>query len=244
MNFWRAPTDNDVNEAAGWKRKGIDKLRHRVDRVSWEVLHGSKAVRISCLTRVAPPIHSWGIVCDYTYLISGDGCVNIEISGHFEGDAPETLPRIGLSLTLPDRFDQVEWFGRGPGESYPDSKTANKFGLFRMGVDELYTPYIRPQENGNRCDVRWASFTDIRGMGLLVKGLPQFDFSAHRFSTEAIDKATHRHLLIPTGEIYIKLDHAQHGLGSASCGPGQLPQYRLLGGDFNFNIALAACFKG
>lgn len=243
LSFWRAPTDNDVHEAAGWRRKGVDKLRHRIDKVSWELLPDSKSVSINCRTRIAPPVFSWGIVCDYTYLISGDGSINIEVSGRFEGDAPETLPRIGLNLTLPKRFDKVEWFGRGPGESYCDSKTANKFGLYKMGVDELYTPYIRPQENGNRSDVRWASFADDRGIGLLINGLPQFDFSAHRFSTEDIDKATHRHLLKPTDEIFVNIDHAQHGLGSASCGPGQLPQYRLLSGDFSFKIALIGCFK-
>jgi len=243
LNFWRAPTDNDVNEAALWRRKGLDKLRHRIDSVSWELLPDSESIRLCCLTRIAPPVLSWGIVCDYTYLVSGDGSIIIDVSGHFEGDAPETLPRVGLNLKLPKKFDQVEWFGRGPGESYPDSKTANRVGLYRTEVDNLYTPYIRPQENGNRSDVRWASFTDNRGMGLLVKGLPQFDFSAHRFSTEVIERATHRHLLRPTDEIHINLDHAQHGLGSASCGPGQLQQYRLLSGDFRFRIELVACFK-
>ena len=244
LNFWRAPTDNDVNEAAAWRRKGIDKLIHRIDRVSWELLPDSRSVKINCLTRIAPPILSWGIVSNYTYLISGDGSVIIDVSGQAEGDVPETLPRIGLNLVLPNRFDQVEWFGRGPGESYPDSKTANRFGLYRMGVDELYTPYIKPQENGSRTDVKWASFTDIRGNGLLAAGIPQFDFSALRFSVEDLDKATHRHILKPRDEVYINLDHAQHGLGSASCGPGQLPQYRLICSDFKFKVALMPFYKG
>ena len=244
LNFWRAPTDNDVHEAVGWRRKGIDKLRHRIDKVSWEIMPDNKSVRISCLTRIASPILSWGIVCEYTYLVSGDGSIVIDVSGHPEGEAPETLPRIGLNLVLPKKFDQVEWFGRGPGESYPDSKAANRVGLYSARVDEFYTPYIRPQENGSRCDVRWASFTDMRGVGLVVAGIPQFDFSALKFSIEDLDKATHRHILKPADEVYINLDHAQHGLGSASCGPGQLPQYRLLCGDFRFKVALMPFFKG
>jgi len=243
LNFWRAPTDNDVHEAAGWRRKGVDKLRHRIDSVSWEIMPDSKSVKINCLTRIAPPILSWGIVCNYAYTISGDGSIIIDVSGHPEGDAPETLPRIGLNLVLPNRFDQVEWFGRGPGESYPDSKMANRFGLYSAGVNDLYTPYIRPQENGSRCDVRWASFTDLRGMGLLSAGFPQFDFSALKFSIEDLDKATHRHILKPRDEVYINLDHAQHGLGSASCGPGQLPEYSLICGDFSFKLALMPFYK-
>ena len=132
------------------------------------------------------------------------------------------LPRIGLQMTIPGRMDKVTWYGRGPGESYPDSKMANGFGVYKKTVDELYTPYTYPQENGNRSDVRWVSLTDTYGTGLLAVGLPQLNFSAHRFTVEDIEKAKHTCDLIPREEITLHLDYRKNGLGT-SCGPGQLP---------------------
>ena len=85
---------------------------------------------------------------------------------------PPSLPRIGLELVLPGEFTQVSWFGRGPGESYRDSKLANKFGLYSKEVSELHTPYVYPQENGNRTDVKWVSITNLRGVGLFAAGSP------------------------------------------------------------------------
>jgi len=243
LNLWRAPTDNDVHEAVSWRRLGLDKLQHRIDKVSWELAEDSKSVVINCETRVAPPVFAWGVKCFYKYVVFGNGSIKVEVSGIFEGNKPETLPRIGLELALPLDFDNVEWYGKGPGESYPDSKCAQKEGRYKMRVDDLYVPYIRPQENGNRSDVQWATFSDLRGVGVEIRGLSHFDFSAHKFSTEEFDKCTHRHLLKESDRIFLKVDKAQHGLGSASCGPPQLEEYRLLSDNFNFAFVMQTKFK-
>lgn len=237
MNFWRAPTDNDVHEAVMWRRAGLDKLQHRIDSVEVKSC-GKSLVQVKVTSRIAPPAYDWGITCEYIYNIYGSGDVAMVVHGVPQGELPDTLPRIGLQMALPACMDSVSWYGRGPGESYCDSKEANRFGVYSCKVDDLYTPYVRPQENGNRTDVRWVSFTDTRGMGLLAVGMPQLEFSAHWFTTQDLDAASHTYELTKRDFITVNLDYRQHGLGSASCGPGQLPQYRLLPHEFNFSVRL------
>jgi beta-galactosidase len=105
-------------------------------------------------------------------------------------------------------------------------------------VDGLQTPYVYPQENGNRTDVRWVSFTDGSGAGLLATGAPVLDFSARRWTSEQLDAAEHTVDLIPGGYVYVNLDHAQQGIGSASCGPPALPRYQLLARPATFTVGL------
>jgi beta-galactosidase/evolved beta-galactosidase subunit alpha len=148
------------------------------------------------------------------------------------------LPRIGLQMTVPLALERCTWYGRGPGETYPDSKQANRFGRWTAGVDELYTPYVFPQENGNRSDVRWVALTDRHGAGLLAMGMPTLNFSAHRFSTMELENARHTCELQPRDEITLNLDYRQNGLGTASCGPGPWEQYRLKPEEFRFIVRL------
>lgn len=236
LNFWRAPIDNDRCFIKEWQEAGLDRLTHRVDSVESVNLEG-QAFRIKVTARIAPPVHSHGFLCDYTYTIYGSGDIKIEVHGLPQGNLPN-LPKIGLQMTLPDNLDQVSWYGRGPGEGYIDSRQAGRVNVYTCCVDELYMPYIYPQENGNRTEVRWATFTDMQGMGLLATGMPLLDFSAHRFSTEDFEKARHVCDLIRRDEITLNLDYRHCGLGSGSCGPGPLPQYLLTPAEFSFNIRL------
>jgi beta-galactosidase/evolved beta-galactosidase subunit alpha len=241
LNFWRATTDND---RAGWgdercdfnwRAAGLHWLQHRIDEVTLEKAD-SQHVQIKVRSRIAPPVYAQAMVCEYTYDIDGDGRVRIDIHGKPQGQWPVVIPRIGLQLELAGDLDQVSWFGRGPGESYPDSKQAARIGRFGCTVDELYTPYVYPQENGNRSEVRWARFTDRQGRGLKVEGLPLLNFSAHRFTTEDLDKARHTYELPRRENITLNLDLVQQGLGTASCGPGVLQQYKLKPEEFTFAL--------
>ncbi|MFD1050660.1 beta-galactosidase small subunit, partial [Kibdelosporangium lantanae] len=134
------------------------------------------------------------------------------------------LPRLGLRMAIPGTYSQVEWFGRGPHEAYADSQENARTGRFAMGVDDLRTPYVFPQENGNRLGTRWVRFTDGES-GIGIEG--DFAFTARRWTSEALDEATHTQELEPTEWIHLNLDIAQNGLGSAACGPGVLPEYQL-----------------
>ncbi len=239
LNFWHAPTDNDMRIVGEWKRFGLDRLQHRIDRVEWELLDDNKVVAIKVKSRVAPPVLAWGFDAEYTYKVYGSGDVVLEVKGEPQGDElPEMLPRIGLQMEIPGNLDKVTWYGRGPGESYPDSKEANPFGVYTAEVDDLYTPYVYPQENGNRMDNKWVALADIAGIGLLAVGMPKLDFSAHRFTTEDLANAKHTCDLVPRENITLNLDYKHNGLGTASCGPKQLPQYQLHPQKFTFAIRL------
>ncbi|NLY52646.1 MAG: DUF4981 domain-containing protein [Firmicutes bacterium] len=235
LNFWRAPTDNDVVYVKEWKRARLNQLQHRVDEVVVEA--AKKHVQVKLRTRIAPPVLDHGFDCTYIYTIYGDGNVMLEVQGRPQGQLP-VLPRIGLQMILPIDLNQVSWYGRGPGESYVDSKLANKFGIYACSVDELYVPYVYPQEHGNRTDVFWVALTDLRGVGLFAAGDRPLNFSAHRFSTEDLEKARHTDELIWRDEIYLNIDYRHHGLGSGSCGPPTLPQYELQPHDFTFTVRL------
>ncbi len=239
LNFWRAVTDNDRSwtNAKAWRDAGLMALQHRTDGVKVEKLSDG-AVRVKINSRVAPPIHDRAFVCDYTYTIYGNGDVLLQIHGLPKGEWPETLPRIGLQMTIPQALDQVSWFGRGPGESYVDTKQAGRFGLYSMPVEGLYTPYIMPQENGNRSEVRWVSLTDKRGKGLMAVAMPEINFSAHRFTTMDLENARHTCELTPRDEITLNLDYRHNGIGTASCGPGPWPQYLLHPEEFSFSVLL------
>jgi beta-galactosidase len=111
-------------------------------------------------------------------------------------------------------------------------------GRFRSTVDGLQTPYVYPQENGNRTDTRWVSFTDATGAGLLARGAPVLEFTARRWTSEALDADGHTVDLVPTPLVHVNLDHAQQGIGSASCGPGVLPPYELRARPTSFTVGL------
>jgi beta-galactosidase len=132
-----------------------------------------------------------------------------------------------VRLGVPGRLHRVEWYGEGPGEAYPDSRQAVRVGRYAATVDEMQTPYVYPQENGNRTSVRWLTLLDDNGNGLRIQGGPLIDVSLHRYTTEAIAAARHPADLKSGDTIWINLDYRLNGLGSASCGPGVLPQYRL-----------------
>ena len=138
------------------------------------------------------------------------------------------LPRLGVRLSLPARFDCLTWYGRGPHENYCDRQESARVGVYSGSVQEQFVPYVKPQENGNKGDVRWATLTDGRGQGLLAAGLPLFACSAHHFTAEDFTGAPHLSDLKPRAETVLNLDWRQGGLGSNSCGPGVLPQYQLL----------------
>ena len=245
LQFRRATTDNDrgrrpfvLEVAEEWKSFGLHWLRQRIDNVDWETVEDGRAVKVQVSARIAPPIRSWGVSCTYEYMVYGTGDIVLSVKGVPAEGGPGTLPRIGLELRIPKRFEHVTWYGRGPGESYPDTRQANQVGLYAKSVDELYTPYTFPQENGNRSEVKWVSAANSRGIGLLAVGMPELNFSIHRYTVEQLEEARHTSELKDLGQLIWHLDYRQNGIGSASCGPGVLPQYELRTGLFQFALRL------
>ncbi|MFI5820893.1 glycoside hydrolase family 2 TIM barrel-domain containing protein [Streptomyces rishiriensis] len=231
LDVWRATTDNDdgaswqsdVRHGLLWRKLGLHRMRHRLDAV--EVGDAALTVR----TRVAPAGWEVGLSTAYRWTSDGDR-VRLTVSVTPEGDWTVPLPRLGVRFGLSEA-DRVTWFGGGPGEAYPDSRSASAVGRWQSTVDALQTPYVRPQENGARADVRWAELG-----GLRIEGDPAFWFTARRWTTEQLDAAAHRTDLVPGETVWVNLDHGQHGLGSQSCGPGPLPQHFLNAAPAQFSF--------
>lgn len=235
LNFWRAPIDNDMYVVDGLKKKYVHLLQHRIDSFNWtERDPGSIEIKIRAL--VAPPSLNWAVNCEYTYRIFGTGEVMLDVWGTPKGNLPDVFPRIGLTMQVSKDLENIAWYGRGPGESYVDSKMANAFGIYKKKVEELYTPYIFPQENGNRTDVNWLSLTDATGSGFMALAEPSMGFSAHYFDAGDLEKAKHTYELRKRDYITLNLDYRQNGLGSNSCGPGPIPEYRLVPENFYYRI--------
>ncbi len=227
LDVWRAPTDNDIavhgewSAATEWRRIGLDRLTHRVITIE----PGERELLVR--TRVAAATTNLGLLVDYRWSAQGDA-LRLRVDTTPDGPWWCPLPRIGVRLGVPGRFDNVEWFGRGPGEAYPDMRDAARVGRFTSTVDDLQTPYVFPQENGNRTEVRWARLTASDGTGIRIDGHPHVELTARRWTSADLDAAKHTNELRAGELVWLNLDIAQQGLGSASCGPGVLPQYRLL----------------
>ncbi len=182
-------------------------MRHRLDAVE----PGEDALTVR--TRVAPAARELGLSTVYRWTSDGDR-LRLTVSTVPDGDWTVPLPRLGIRFGLP-AADRVRWYGGGPGEAYPDTRTAARIGRWQSTVDELQTPYVRPQENGARIDVRWAELG-----GLRVEGDPAFFLTARRWTTEQLDAAAHRTDLVPGPTVWVNLDHGQHGIGSPVLRPG------------------------
>jgi beta-galactosidase len=235
LDIWRAPTDNDEGHhgpeqlAALWRAHGLDRMRHRT--ISVRVEGDTLVVR----TRVAPAASDLGVLATYAWTAEGDAlALALEVVPDRESSFP--LPRLGVRFAVPAGLDGVEWYGRGPGEAYPDSHLAARVGRFSASVADLQTPYLMPQENGSRTEVRWASL----GGRLRIEGRPHFELTVRPWTSEALAAARHPTDLVPDPDwLWVNADLAHNGLGSASCGPGVLPQYRLNPAPSVFGLVLS-----
>ncbi|KZS47198.1 beta-galactosidase subunit alpha [Paenibacillus glucanolyticus] len=239
LNFWRPPIDNDMYVLPEWRKAHLDRLTERIDHFEWKRLD-QECVEVRRISRIAPPVYDWGFRCETTYTITASGLIIMDVKGEPIGSPPAMLPKIGLQMQVAGDMEFVRWYGRGPEESYPDSLEAGRFGAYCSTVDGLFTPYIYPQENGNRSDVRWMSITDGGGLGLLAVGEPVLNFSASRYTDSDVESAGHASDLVPRSFVTLNLDYRQNGLGSNSCGPAQSPEHSIKPEPFRFRILLKA----
>ncbi|MFC4495146.1 glycoside hydrolase family 2 TIM barrel-domain containing protein [Streptomyces ovatisporus] len=238
LDVWRAPTDNDngapwqpeTRNGPLWRRHGLHRMRHRTDTVA------AGADGLLVRTRVAPAGTGLGLRTAYRWSTSG-GRLRLAVTVEPEGGWDFPLPRLGVRLGVPAALGDVTWYGGGPGEAYPDTRAASMTGLWHSTVDNMQTPYVRPQENGARADVRWAELRDTsdasggtgpHGPGLRIEAdTHRFWLTARRWTSEELDAAEHTTDLVAGETVWVNLDHAQHGIGSQSCGPGVLPAHQL-----------------
>ncbi|MBP2478892.1 beta-galactosidase [Crossiella equi] len=224
LDVFRATTDNDrggdaTSDALAWAKAGLHRVQHRVVSVA----AGEDLV---VRTRVAPPAWDFGLLAEYAWTASAEA-LHLRLSVEPDGEWPCPLPRLGLAMSVPAAYDRVRWYGGGPGEAYADSRQAARIGRFDSTVAGMYTPYVYPQEYGNRTAVRWAELSTVAGSVLRVEGRPVFEFAARHWSSAELEAAKHTTDLVAGELVHLNLDLAQHGLGTHSCGPGVLPRYQL-----------------
>ncbi|MDE0839245.1 MAG: DUF4981 domain-containing protein [Kiritimatiellae bacterium] len=243
LNFWRAPTDNESNyrERVRWTSR-IDRVQHRTDAVSCEA--SSEQVVITVDSHVAPPVNHEGFNCRYTYSIDRQGELTLAVEGTPHGTWERALLKIGLQMKVPDDLATVTWYGKGPGEAYVDTCQAQRVDVYESSVDDLWFPYVVPQENGNRTDVRWVALRRQDGAGLMATGSPTINFSASYYEQDNVSDATIPLDLVRQSSITLNLDHRQRGIGSGSCGPSVLPQYELPAEAFAFSLTLSPLQAG
>jgi beta-galactosidase len=229
LALWRAPTDNDRIAGLGrtWRAQSIDRLERRLLGV--EIEGAATVVRSEYRA-------SDGIVVAHTQRLTTltDGSIRVDE----EADLPTALAdvaRVGTVLETVAGLEQVEWYGSGPHETYPDRKRGGLVGRWQSTVAEQYVPYVRPQENGGHADVRWLTLSDDRGRGLRVVLDRPSQVSVTHFRAEDLATATHDVELNPRPETIVHLDAAHRGLGTASCGPDTLPEYRLGPGTYRWS---------
>jgi beta-galactosidase len=244
--FWRAPTDNDAGGdersfSHRWFEAGLDKLQTRDVQVD-AVQVNSKAVQITAqmnLTAKQGEIKYKGV---YTIFGSGDIVIDNQID---IGEKLPPLPKIGLKLMVPESFNQFTWYGRGPHESYWDRKTSATIGIYTGTVADQYVPYIMPQENGNKSDVRWAALMDEDKLGLLVSGSSPFNVSVHDYTVENLTAAKHTYEVKSHDAITWNLDYQLMGLGGDdSWNPRTHKEYLLKPGTYKYRIKLSPIYSG
>jgi hypothetical protein len=194
-------------------------------------------VRINVETSASAPDVTEGFDCQHVYNVYSSGDIVFQTDIFPKGDLP-TLPRIGLQLIILGDFNTFTWYGRGPHESYCDRKEGAQFAVYNGTVEGQYVPYIMPQENGNKTDVRWVSLTNSKGLGLLAVGMPFMEASAHYYTIENLTNAKHTFELKKQKDVTLNLDYKQSGLGEGSCGLDTLPEYLIKPEHVSFRVRL------
>ena len=240
--FWRAPTDNDlgnnmVKRCGIWKRASLE---GRIDSIRVKKVN-RKMIRADVFSTLAAGNSSYRT----TYRFYGTGEIVIENRFCTECDTLPEMVRFGMTMTLPKEFDTVTWYGRGPHESYWDRKSGARVGVYSGSVWDQYHPYVRPQETGNKTDVRWALLSREDGISLLFVGRPLINFSAYQFDYEILDcsdggrKYRHGRRIKPGDCVTVHIDYKQIGVGGDnSWGARPHKKYLLDGREYYYSFRI------
>ena len=229
MQAFRAPTDNDKS-FGNWLAK--DWKNHQLAKPVVETITPLRDTLMSDGNHHQYTVQRYryaqgAIVVTTDYLIYTNGTIDLEQRYRFEGELPE-LPRLGLNFKIDGQYSQINWYGRGPIESYPDRKEATYIGRWKSTVEEQYTPYVRPQDGGNHEEVTDVCLTNCQGNGIRISALDKpFSFSALPYTVEDLAGASHHEELTPRKQVVVSIDEAVLGLGNSSCGPGVLKKYAI-----------------
>jgi beta-galactosidase len=256
-NFWRAPIDNDFGNnlhkrSRVWRKAGENR---KLTKVSVSEKTESEMV-ISFDFELVNEENTKIAIYKSTYTVYGSGDILVNNDFKMTADELPEIVRMGMNLVMPRNFDQMSWLGRGPQESYADRKTGAFVGLYSGSVADQYWAYLRPQENGNKTDVRWMTLTDKAGNGLLFSGMPLLEVSAHHNIMEDFEspmrtdgrqtpgvKVENRHTtdVKPRDLTSVNIDYKQMGVGGdTSWGALTHKEYRLTEKAYNYSFRIKA----
>jgi beta-galactosidase len=225
-NFWRAPTDNDFGanlqrKSAVWRDPGLE-----LTALTYQMTNGMAVVNATYkLARTGGELQ-------IAYTINNVGEIAVRQTLTAAGEAPD-MPRFGMRMVMPERFDRIDYYGRGPIENYSDRKDSQFIGLWHQSVDEQFFPYDRPQETGTKSDIRWWRQVDVSGRGLRFFSPSALSMSALHYPQEALDEGLEKHNAHPAdlekdSRVWLCIDAAQSGLGCIdSWGALPMEPYRL-----------------
>lgn len=243
LQVWRGATDNDgikgwstqdAKPLGKWLAAGLDALVPKTPSSYVTEVEGNVFVAIS--QTHACVASDEAISETQVYLVMPDG--RIVVASLFDvADALPDLPRLGVTMALPQGFEKLTWFGRGPGDTYADRKSAGWIGRFESTVTDQYVPYVLPQEHGNKTDLQWLAVEGEQA-GLVFMSIKPFEGSASHFTPADLFAATHTTDLTPRAETWVNLDVGQRGLGTASCGPDTLDRYKIGAGTHRLNYEI------
>ena len=240
LNIWRAPTDNDMYIKSEWKKAHYDKAYTRA--YTTEVVQGKHGVKITSHASVVAETVQKILDVTITWKIEAAGKIDADIAVTKDDEFPD-LPRFGVRMFLDKKLSTARYFGMGPQESYCDKHQAASHGLYQANVDDLHEDYIRPQENGSHYDCEYVELNNSR-YGIVVSAENAFSFNASYYTQEELEEKTHNYELTESDSVVFCVDYALNGIGSNSCGPVVLEQYRFDDVLFRFQFTLIPYIKG
>ena len=236
--FWRAMTDNDFG--AGMQRT------LNVWRTNRRKSLGATIEESENMVRVRGEYYLVDAPSKYivTYTFMADGSLQVEAEWEREGEYVPELPRFGMRLILPADYKSFTYYGRGPWENYEDRKESAFLGLWKQSTDEQLFPYVRPQESGNKCDVRWMELRNGEGLGIRIEGLQPLSVSAMPYRSEDLDpgfskKQMHYSDIEPRREVVVHVDLVQRGVGGDNAwGAQPHDPYRLTADRYSYGYVI------
>ena len=265
FDVFRAPTDNERYVKKLWYEWGLHDVRAKVYRAEVQtsdsehckiivdfslgcytlepVLHATTTWTVNAAGEIQTDtdvkvgsFHS-SLIGELAWQFRINNLMN-DIINNVELGADVFLPRFGLKLTMPGEYEEIEYYGYGPTESYMDKKNGTYKSRFSATVDSLFENYLTPQENGAHYGTDWLTVTNFSGIGIKVKSDDSFSFNVSNYDSKQMDQATHPHELIKLDKTIVNIDYKTSGVGSASCGPLLQSQYRLSEKEFTFKACI------
>lgn len=226
-NVYRAYTDNDVRRKAGWQKAGYNDYHCNVKDIS--ITKGTKDIKIDVAFRlISNNTHKAFAEVNVKYDVKYGGVIDIFSSFNpvSKKTVAKDIPRFGLTVEMPDNFNEIEYYGSGPYENLPDYYAQSTLGVYNTNVEDMFEPYVRPQENGNHCNTRYVKVMNEEGKGLqFCYGNEYLIFNARKFSQDLLEKAGHIEDVRSEHTVAVEIDGFIRGAGTASCGPDVLDEF-------------------